>query len=72
GVCSPTPPGRIRRARRLPEALLEITREALKDLEADLDLYVRHSDHQHKDEPWGKERDSWKRIVAKMVGPRRP
>ncbi len=57
---------------RLPGALVEVTREALKDLEADLGLYVRHSDHQHRDEPWGKERDSWKRIVAKMVGPRRP
>ncbi len=57
---------------RLPEALVEVTREALKELEADLDLYVRHSDHQHKDEPWGKERNAWKRIVAKMVGPRRP
>jgi hypothetical protein len=57
---------------RLPEVLVEITRVALKDLEADLSLYVRHSSHQHRDEPWGKERDSWKRIVAKMVGPRRP
>lgn len=57
---------------RLPRALVEATREALKDLEADLGLYVRHSNHDHRDEPWGKERDSWKRIVAKMVGPRRP
>lgn len=57
---------------RLPRALVEITREALKDLEGDLGLYVRHSNHQHRDEPWGKERDSWKRIVAKMVGSRRP
>jgi hypothetical protein len=56
---------------RLPRALVKVTREALRDLEDDLGLYVRHSDHQHRDEPWGKERDSWKRIVAKMVGPRR-
>ncbi len=55
---------------RLPRVLVEITRQALKDLEADLGLYVRHSNYHHKDEPWGKERDSWKRIVAKMVGPR--
>lgn len=57
---------------RLPGALIDVTREALKDLEADLGLYVRHSNHQHRDEPWGKERDSWRRIVTKMVGPRRP
>lgn len=56
----------------LPRALVEVTHKALKDLEADLNLYVRHSNYQHRDEPWGKERDSWKRIVAKMVGPRRP
>jgi hypothetical protein len=55
----------------LPRALVEVTREALRDLEADLSLYVRHSNYQHSDEPWGKERDAWKRIVAKMVGPRR-
>jgi hypothetical protein len=55
---------------RLPRALVEVTREALSDLEADLGLYVRHNDYRYSDEPWGKERDSWKRIVAKMVGPR--
>jgi hypothetical protein len=57
---------------RLPRALIEVTREALSDLEADLGLYVRHNDYRYGDEPWGKERDSWKRIVAKMVGQRRP
>jgi len=56
----------------LPRALVEVTCEALSNLEADLGLYVRHTNHQHSDEPWGKERDSWKRIAAKMVGPRRP
>ena len=57
---------------RLPRALVEATIEALSDLEADLGLYVRHSNQQHRDEPWCKERDSWKRIIAKMVGMRRP
>jgi hypothetical protein len=53
----------------LLRALVEVTREALSNLEADLRLYVRHS---NSDEPWGKEHDSWKRIVAKMVGPSQP
>jgi Family of unknown function (DUF6062) len=57
---------------RLPRALIEVTHEALSDLETDLGLYVRHNDYRYSDEPWGKERDSWKRAVAKMVGPRRP
>ena len=56
---------------RLPRPLVEVTREALSDLEADLGLYVRHNDYRYRDEPWGKERDSWKRVVAKLVGPRR-
>lgn len=56
----------------LPPGLVEVTRRALKDLEADLSLYIRHSNYDHKDEPWGEERDSWKRVVAKMLGPRRP
>jgi hypothetical protein len=56
----------------LPPALVEATREALRDLEVDLGLYVRHNDYRYSNEPWGKERDSWKRIVAKMVGLRRP
>jgi hypothetical protein len=56
----------------LPHALIEVTREALSDLEADLGLYIRHNDYRYSNEPWGKERDSWKRAVAKMVGPRRP
>jgi hypothetical protein len=58
--------------RRLPSPLVEVTREALSGLEADLGLYVRHNDYRYREEPWGKERDSWKRVVAKMVGPRRP
>lgn len=62
----------VLRGGRLPHALIEVTREALSDLETDLGLYIRHNDYRYGDEPWGKERNSWKRIVAKMVGPRRP
>lgn len=56
----------------LPHVLVEVTWAALRDLNADLGEYVRHRDYRFSDEPWGKERDSWKRVVAKMVGPRRP
>ena len=56
----------------LPPALVEVTREALRDLEVDLGEYVRHNDYRYSNEPWGKERDSWKRVVAKMVGLRGP
>jgi hypothetical protein len=55
----------------LPSALIEATREAFGDLESDLGRYVRHSDYRFQDEPWGKERDSWKRVVARMLGRRR-
>lgn len=55
----------------LPSTLIDASREALKDLEADLGLYVRHSDYRFRKEPWGKERDSWKRVVERMLGQRR-
>jgi hypothetical protein len=54
----------------LPPALVVATREIFGDLEADLGRYVRHSDYRFRDEPWGKERDSWKRVVERMVGRR--
>jgi hypothetical protein len=54
-----------------PSALIDATREVFEDLEADLGRYVRHSDYRYRDEPWGKERDSWKRVVARMLGQRR-
>jgi hypothetical protein len=56
---------------RLPFTLIDATREALSDLEADLGRYVRHSDYRFRDEPWGRERDSWKRVVNRMFGERR-
>ena len=56
---------------RLPLTLIDATREALTDLEADLGRYVRHSDYRFRNEPWGKERDSWKRVVIRMFGERR-
>jgi hypothetical protein len=52
----------------LPPALVDVTREMFEDLEADLSRYVWHSDYRFRDEPWGKERDSWKRVVERMVG----
>jgi Family of unknown function (DUF6062) len=55
----------------LPPALVEATRNVFSDLEGDLGLYVRHNDYRYSNEPWGKERDSWKRVVGKMVGLRR-
>lgn len=54
----------------LPPALIEATRAALEELEEDLGRYVRHSDYRFRDEPWGKERDSWRRAVLRMVGKR--
>ena len=56
---------------RLPHALVEVTWSALRDLNTDLGEYVRHSDYRFSDEPWGKERDSWKRVVQRIVGQRR-
>lgn len=56
---------------RLPAALIDATREVLRSLESDLGRYVRHSDYRFRDEPWGKERDSWKRVVAQILGQRR-
>ena len=56
---------------RLPLKLIDATREALIDLEADLGRYVRHSDYRFRNKPWGKERDSWKRVVIRMFGERR-
>ena len=54
----------------LPPVLVDVTREMFEELEADLGRYVRHSDYRFREEPWGKERDSWKRVVAWMVGRR--
>jgi hypothetical protein len=56
---------------RLPSVLIDAAREVFEDLESDLGLYVQHSDYRFRDEPWGKERDSWKRVVAQMLGRRR-
>jgi hypothetical protein len=56
---------------RLPHVLVEVTWAALRDLNADLGEYVRHCDYRFSDEPWGKERDSWKRVVQRIVGQRR-
>ena len=56
---------------RLPLKLIDAAREAYTDLEADLGRYVRHSDYRFRNEPWGKERDSWKRVVIRMFGERR-
>jgi hypothetical protein len=55
----------------LPSTLIDAAREVFRDLESDLGRYVRHSDYRFRDEPWGKERDSWKRVVAQMLGQRR-
>jgi Family of unknown function (DUF6062) len=56
---------------RLLLTLIDAAREALADLEADQGRYVRHSDYRFRNEPWGKERDSWKRVVIRMFGERR-
>jgi hypothetical protein len=56
---------------KLPSALIDAAREVFGDLESDLVRYVEHSDYRFRDEPWGKERDSWKRVVAQMLGRRR-
>lgn len=55
----------------LPSMLIDATRQVFGDLESDLGRYVRHSDYRFRDESWGKERDSWKRVVAQMLGRRR-
>ena len=52
----------------LPRALQERARAELVDLKNGLEKYVRHKDYRFKDEPWGKERDSWRRAVSRMVG----
>lgn len=52
----------------LPAALVEVAREEVRDLVADLGLYVRHNDHRFRDEPWGDEKGAPRRAVEKMVG----
>jgi hypothetical protein len=54
----------------LPPALIEVTREALRDLNADLGQYVRHNDYRFRDEAWGRARDSPRRVVSLLVGRR--
>jgi hypothetical protein len=54
----------------LPRPLIDVSRAALEELEADLDEFIRHKDHRFADEPWGKERDAWKRAVERIVGQR--
>lgn len=55
----------------LPSVLIDAAREVFGALESELGRYVRHSDYRFRDEPWGRERDSWKRVVAQMLGRRR-
>ena len=54
----------------MPEALIDITRAAMEELEEDLDKHVRHNDYRFRDEPWGAERDAHIRAVRRMVGRR--
>ncbi len=54
----------------LPEALVEVTRAAMKELEEDLSRHIQHNDYQHQDEPWGRERDAHIRTVRRLVGRR--
>jgi hypothetical protein len=55
----------------LPPALIEVTREALRDLNVDLGQYVRHNDYRFRDEALGRERDAPRRAVGLIIGRRR-
>jgi len=48
--------------------LLETERSNLERLQADLQEVIRKNDYRFHNEPWGPERDAWRRATAKLAG----
>jgi hypothetical protein len=52
------------------ERLRRLEIERLKTLRAELESFIRKNDYCFRDEPWGMERDAWKRALYKLMRPR--
>jgi DNA-binding transcriptional MerR regulator len=50
------------------ELLLTLTHARLQAIDAELAEYIRKNDHRFNHEPWGSERDAWKRVIPLMGG----
>ena len=50
-------------------ALVDAQRSVWQRLLADLDEFIRKSDQRFRDEPFGEERDAWRRALAAISGP---
>ena len=70
GLCVP----HLRRALELVRdeptftALVEMTREKLAKLSAELDEFIRKHDHRYKNEKFTEEGDSWQRAITQIIG----
>lgn len=70
GLCVP----HLRRALELVrdeatfEALVEMTREKLVKLSAELGEFIRKHDHRYKNEKFEEEGDSWQRAITQIIG----
>ncbi|MGD8624187.1 MAG: DUF6062 family protein [Anaerolineae bacterium] len=49
--------------------LVEAQQQVWQRLEAELAEFIRKKDHRFKDEPFGPERDAWRRALAALAGP---
>ena len=49
-------------------ALIEMTREKLVSLSAELSEFIRKHDHRYKDEKFEAEGDSWRRAITQIIG----
>ena len=50
-------------------SLVDAQKSVWQRLQADLDEFIRKSDQRFRDEPFGEERDAWRRALAAISGP---
>jgi hypothetical protein len=60
------------RDRAVCEALVSAQAASWKRLDADLIEFIRKNDYRFREEPWGQERDAWRRAAAALGGSRAP
>jgi hypothetical protein len=71
GLCVPHLEAVLRQASPQVAAFLcEQEEERLRDLAQELEAFARKFDHNHRHEPMGQERDSWRRALLKVAGSR--
>jgi len=70
GLCAPHLLAALREVREIDHRrdLIALHREKYSALAADLAEFVRKTDHRYRDEPVGREADSWRRAVNMMAG----